>query len=185
MKIIHSFYIYILAVLFVATTFVLPAAADGLYKWVDERGRVTYQNTPPPEDAASVERSTISATVNEEPGEEAVAEETAETEGTEQTEQTETTEGTTETETVAITFFSNPECTSCEDMRVYFEEYEIAFEEIDLTENTEKAEEMKKKHGHNTVPTIVVGNKSITGGSIKDLQTLLKNSGFEVPSEEE
>ena len=46
----------------------------GLYKWVDERGRVTYQNTPPPEDAASVERPAISATVNEAPGEEVEAE---------------------------------------------------------------------------------------------------------------
>ena len=64
-------------------------------------------------------------------------------------------------------------------MRAYFEEYEIAFEEIDISEDTVMAEEMKQKHGHNTVPTIVVGNKSITGGSVDDLVLLLKNSGFE------
>jgi len=171
MKNACSFYIYSVAVVFFTATYVLPAAADGLYKWVDERGRVTYQNTPPPEDAASVERSAISATVNDLPGEEVEAEAPA--------------EEVAEEEVVSITLFTNPECTTCEDMRAYFEESEIAFEEIDISEDTDQAEEMKQKHGHNNVPTIVVGNKSITGGSVNDLQTLLKNSGFEVPSEEE
>ena len=174
MKKTCSFYIYNLAVLFIGTAFLLPAAAEGLYKWVDESGRVTYQSSPPPENAASVERSTISATVNEEPDQETATEEAGETEAT---------EATAEEEAVAITFFSNPECTTCEDVRAYFEEFEIAYEEIDISENTDMAEEMKELHGHNTVPTIVVGNKSITGGSVNDLQTLLKNSGFEVPSE--
>ena len=176
MKKACSFNIYSLAVVFFTATYVLPAAADGLYKWVDDRGRVTYQNTPPPEDAASVERSAISATVNEAPAEEAAVSETEEAEATEET---------AEEEVVSITLFTNPECTTCEDMRAYFEESEIAFEEIDISEDTDQAEEMKQKHGHNDVPTIVVGNKSITGGSVNDLQTLLKNSGFEVPSEEE
>ena len=177
MKKIFSFYIYSLAVLLLGATFVLPAAAEGLYKWVDERGRVTYQSSPPPDNAASVERSAISATVNEEPGEEAAVEATNEAEATDATDEA------TEEAAVSITFFSNPECTTCEDVRAYFQEYEIAYEEIDISEDTVSAEEMKELHGHNTVPTIVVGNKSITGGSINDLQTLLKNSGFEVPSE--
>ena len=184
MKNACSFYIYSVAVVFFTATYVLPAAAEGLYKWVDERGRVTYQNTPPPEDAASVERSAISATVNDLPGEEE-AEAPAEEAAVSQTEEAEATEETAEEEVVSITLFTNPECTTCEDMRAYFEEFEIAFEEIDISEDTDQAEEMKQKHGHNNVPTIVVGNKSITGGSVNDLQTLLKNSGFEVPSEEE
>ncbi len=185
MKNACSFYIYSVAVVFFTATYVLPAAADGLYKWVDERGRVTYQNTPPPEDAASVERSAISATVNDLPGEEVEAEAPAEEAAVSETEEAEATEEIAEEEVVSITLFTNPECTTCEDMRAYFEESEIAFEEIDISEDTDQAEEMKQKHGHNNVPTIVVGNKSITGGSVNDLQTLLKNSGFEVPSEEE
>ena len=181
MKKACSFNIYSRAVVFFTATYVLPAAADGLYKWVDDRGRVTYQNTPPPEDAESVERSAISATVNEATSEEVESESPAVC----GTEEVEATEETAEEEVVSITLFTNPECTTCEDMRAYFEESEIAFEEIDISEDTDQAEEMKQKHGHNDVPTIVVGNKSITGGSVNDLQTLLKNSGFEVPSEEE
>ncbi len=85
-----------------------------------------------------------------------------------------------EEEAVSITFFSNPECVPCEDFRAYLEENELAFDEVDIAENTDMAAEMKEKHGHNTVPTVVVGNKSITGSDVNALATLLKNSGFEV-----
>lgn len=177
----HRFYIQNAIILFLCSAFVLPAAADQLYKWVDERGRVTYQSSPPPDDAAEVERPDISTTTNDaadEPTKEVaeVAEEAAEP-----TEEVagEVAEEAAENEAVSITFFSNPDCISCEDLRAYLQENELDFEEIDIVENTEMAAEMQDKHGHNTVPTIVVGNKAITGGSVDDLVSLLKNSGFE------
>ena len=175
----HRFYIQNAIILFLCSAFVLPAAADQLYKWVDERGRVTYQSSPPPDDAAEVERPAISTTANDaadEPTEE-VAEEVTE-EVTEEVAE-EVAEEAAENEVVSITFFSNPDCITCEDLRAYLQENELDFEEIDIVENTEMAAEMQDKHGHNTVPTIVVGNKAITGGSVDDLVSLLKNSGFE------
>jgi len=173
----HRFYIQNAIILFLCSAFVLPAAADQLYKWVDERGRVTYQSSPPPDDAAEVERPAISTTANDaadEPTKEVaeVAEEDAEP-----TE--EVAEEAAENEVASITFFSNPDCISCEDLRAYLQENELDFEEIDIVENLERAAAMQDKHGHNTVPTIVVGNKAITGGSVDDLASLLKNSGFE------
>ena len=159
----YRFYIQNAIILFLCSAFVLPAAADQMYKWVDERGRVTYQSSPPPDDAAEVERPAISTTANDaadEPTKE-VADEAA------------------ENEVVSITFFSNPDCITCEDLRAYLQENELDFEEIDIVENIERAAAMQDKHGHNTVPTIVVGNKAITGGSVDDLASLLKNSGFE------
>jgi len=167
----HRFYIQNAIILFLCCAFVLPAAAEQLYKWVDERGRVTYQSSPPPDDAAEVERPAISTTANDaadEPTEEVAGEVAGEA-----------AEEAAENEAVSITFFSNPDCISCEDLRAYLQENELDFEEIDIVENTEMAAEMQDKHGHNTVPTIVVGNKAITGGSVDDLVSLLKNSGFE------
>ena len=179
----HRFYIQNAIILFLCSAFVLPAAADQLYKWVDERGRVTYQSSPPPDDAAEVERPAISTTANDaadEPTEE-VAEEVTEEVAGEVTEEVteEVAEEAAENEVVSITFFSNPDCITCEDLRAYLQENELDFEEIDIVENIERAAAMQDKHGHNTVPTIVVGNKSITGGSVDDLASLLKNSGFE------
>jgi len=171
----HRFYIQNAIILFLCSAFVLPAAADQLYKWVDERGRVTYQSSPPPDEAAKVERPAISTTAND-AAEEVAAEVAGEVAG-EVAE--EVAEEAAENEAVSITFFSNPDCISCEDLRAYLQENELDFEEIDIVENTEMAAEMQDKHGHNTVPTIVVGNKAITGGSVDDLVSLLKNSGFE------
>lgn len=159
-----SFCTFNAAVIFLSSAFTLPVAADELYKWVDERGRVTYQSSPPPEDAAEIEKSAISTTVSDEaedPAEEVVVE-------------------AVENQAVSITLFTNPECVPCEDFRAFLGENEIAFDEVDISEDTEMAAEMKEKHGHNTVPTIVVGNKSITGSDVNALATLLKNSGFEV-----
>jgi len=183
----YRFYIQNAIILFLCSAFVLPAAADQMYKWVDERGRVTYQSSPPPDDAAEVERPAISTTANDaadEPTKEVageVAGEVTEEVTEEVTDEVaeEVAEEAAENEVVSITFFSNPDCITCEDLRAYLQENELDFEEIDIVENIERAAAMQDKHGHNTVPTIVVGNKAITGGSVDDLASLLKNSGFE------
>lgn len=167
-----SFYTCLIAIAFLGAAIIMPVSADQLYKWVDERGRVTYQSSPPPENAKSVEQSDIRSPA----ADDAVAETTEASETT--TETAEATD-TAEKETVPVTFFSSEECDACGDFRAYLEENEIAYEEIDISENSDMAAAMQEKYGHNTVPTVEVGNKSITGDDVGALATLLKNSGFE------
>ena len=162
MKTTYSIYTINIALLVLISAFTQPLAADELYKWVDERGKVTYQSSPPPDGAAKVEKSEINLGAVEEEAESAAA-----------------------FETDPIKFYTEPECSACDDARTYLEEKEVPFEEVDISENTVEAEKMERNFGHNNVPTMKVGNKSITGFQQQMLDSILRSSGYNIPVEEQ
>ena len=163
MKIATGFNVLNVACLVLMASHTHSAVADQLYKWVDSQGRVTYQSTPPPDGAAEVVETTI-GTVGAEDSE-AEAEQVFETD--------------------PIKFYSKPECATCDLARIYFEEMEIPFEEVDITEDVAIAAKMQKDFGHNNVPTIKVGNKSVTGYEQNTMAKILKDSGYNIPDDEE
>ncbi|MCK5359148.1 MAG: DUF4124 domain-containing protein, partial [Gammaproteobacteria bacterium] len=63
MKVMHRFLIQNITFLLFISLFSLNANAEQLYKWVDEKGKVTYQSDPPPESAVDVEESNIRLSV--------------------------------------------------------------------------------------------------------------------------
>ena len=161
MKTTYSIYTINIALLVLISAFTQPLAADELYKWVDERGRVTYQSSPPPESAVKVDKSILSNDIAEDLADESGA------------------------EVLPIKFYTKPECPICYDARIYFEENGIATSEVDITENTVEAERMEKQFGHNNVPTVLVGSKSITGFQKNMLDKILKNDGYDIQMEDE
>ena len=161
MKIASSFNALNVACLVFIASFAQSASADQLYKWVDSQGRVTYQNTPPPGNATDVVKSGLTAS----PEDNTVVEESFETD--------------------PIKFYTKPECATCEQARSYFEEMEIPFEEINISEDEAQAEKMQKNFGHNNVPTVKVGNKSITGYEKNTMAKILKDAGYNIPGEED
>ena len=163
MKIASGFNVPYVACLVLMASFCHSAAADQLYKWVDSQGRVTYQSTPPPDSAAEIVETKI-GTVGASDGE-APAEQVFETD--------------------PITFYTKPECATCDQARTYFEEMEIPFEEVDIAEDEAVAAKMQKNFGHNNVPTVKVGNKSITGYEKNTMAKILKGAGYNIPDEEE
>lgn len=163
MKIASGFNVLNVACLVVMASFCHSAVADQLYKWVDSQGRVTYQSTPPPDDAAEVVKTTI-GTVGAEEGD-APAEQVFETD--------------------PIKFYTKPDCATCNLARTYFEEMEIPFEEVNIAEDEALAAKMQKNFGHNNVPTIKVGNKSVTGYEVNTMAKILKDAGYNIPGEEE
>lgn len=54
-----------LLILLAALATLLPAQAAQLYRWVDDKGRVEWRDTPPPANAKKVERRTIGGSVIE------------------------------------------------------------------------------------------------------------------------
>ena len=60
MKTTYGIYTFNVALVILVSSFTQPLAAEELYKWVDERGRVTYQSSPPPESAVKVDKSILS-----------------------------------------------------------------------------------------------------------------------------
>lgn len=163
MKIASAYNVPAITCLVLIASFAYPAAADQLYKWVDDQGRVTYQSMPPPENAAEVVKTKI---------------------GTEGTGDSETAAEQT-FETDPIKFYTTPVCATCDLARTYFEEMEIPFEEIDIAEDEALAAKMQKNFGHNNVPTIKVGNKSVTGYEQNTMAKILRDAGYNIPGEEE
>ncbi|MEO6073353.1 MAG: glutaredoxin family protein [Burkholderiales bacterium] len=54
-----------IAAIVVILGFVSPVAVADLYKWVGKDGKITYSDTPPPEDAKKVERKRLNDRVTE------------------------------------------------------------------------------------------------------------------------
>lgn len=159
MKIVFNFLSSNVALLLLIGAFSQPVLAEGMYKWVDEKGNVTYQSDPPPGDAADVEESKIKVS-NED----------------------EATDGTGDLP--AIEFYSKIDCPNCDKARSYLEDKGLTFDEVVIEEDTVGADEMKEEFGHINVPTIKIGETSISGYSEKTLDRVLKNSGFEIAPEE-
>ena len=62
-----------------------------------------------------------------------------------------------------VVVYSTPTCPFCVRAKQYLKDNNIQFEDIDVSENEEKAQEMIKKSGQMGVPVIEIGGKFIVG----------------------
>ena len=56
----------------------------------------------------------------------------------------------------ATLLFTQPGCLSCELMRFFLEAKEVAFEEHDISTDSEARRQMTEQHGSHETPTLVV-----------------------------
>ena len=122
---------------------VAPAYAAKLYKWVDERGNISYQDRPPPEGVGKVEEKTVREGRGGDSGNPAAAEAAARS---------------------PVTLYVVPKCGPCDAVRAYLKQRKTPFTEIDVSEkNLQAQQDMVKKIGQLSVPTITVGSKVMQG----------------------
>jgi glutaredoxin len=62
-----------------------------------------------------------------------------------------------------ILLFTQPGCFSCELMRVYLEARGIAFEELDISKDSEARRVMTETYGSNETPTMLIDEEVIIG----------------------
>ena len=62
-----------------------------------------------------------------------------------------------------IIVYSTPTCPFCIRAKQYLKDNKVQFEDIDVSENEEKAQEMIKKSGQMGVPVLEIGEKIIVG----------------------
>ena len=62
-----------------------------------------------------------------------------------------------------VTVYSTRTCPFCIRAKQYLKESNIPFEDIDVSENQDKAQEMIKKTGQMGVPVIEIGGEIIVG----------------------
>lgn len=62
-----------------------------------------------------------------------------------------------------VVIYTTPTCGYCKQAKAYFEEKGIEYDEIDVSQDQEKAKEMVEKTGQMGVPVIEIGEKMLVG----------------------
>ena len=153
---------YILAGL--VLLFCLPMAmADRLYKWVDDSGRVTYHDLPPPQGSGyTYEEKTVrgdDAGGSDDGGVSDAASQNP------------------------VVLYSVPKCPSCDLARAYLQKRKTPFKEINVAIDPKLQNQLKKISGALSVPTITVGKKVMTGYIESLLEGELVAAGYPKPGE--
>jgi glutaredoxin len=131
-----------------------PAQAEKLYKWVDKDGNVSYQDRPPPDSATQVQEREMSG----QPG---------------------GGEGSAEAAVkFPVVLYAVPQCAGCDLARAYLKKRGIPFSEKNVANNRALQDEMKKKVGDLSVPTITVGSKVMKGYLESLLEGELDQAGY-------
>ncbi len=113
-----------------------------LYKWVDREGNVSYHDYPPPDESKyKVEERLIK-------GEKAPAKKPVEE---------------NDKPLPPVVMYMIPKCLSCDMARNYFQRRKVPFTEKNVEGNRLLLEELRKKAGSLSVPTILVGDKVMQG----------------------
>ena len=147
-----------LIVLLLAGMLTTPALAGKLYKWVDERGNISYQDRPPPEGRGQVEEKTVRDGAGGSSGNPAAAEAAAK---------------------APVTLYMVPKCNPCDAARLYLKNRGVPFTEINVSEKNPQAQQaMVKKVGELSVPTITVGSKVMQGYVESLLNGELDQAGY-------
>jgi glutaredoxin len=133
---------YAFLVLVLAVAGLSAAQATPLYKWVDSQGRVSYHDRPPPEDSGyRVEQKNLGS------GGVSGADEALEQ----------------AVKNFPVVLYSVPVCGTCDLARLYLEKRKVPFTEKNLENNPALQQELKKKSGSLSAPTITIGEKVMNG----------------------
>jgi glutaredoxin-like YruB-family protein len=73
-----------------------------------------------------------------------------------------------------VTIYSTPTCIYCKLAKQFFSENNVAYTEIDVSEDTQAAQKMIQKSGQSGVPVIEIGEEIIVGFDKPALKKLLK-----------
>lgn len=137
----------------------LNAEAVKLYKWVDEDGKVSYQDQPPETD--DYEEKTINtqgASLDKDPD---FAMSTAAV-------------------TTPVFFYAVNKCESCDLMRLFLEHHKIPFTEKNVQGDPAVQKELIDIAGALRVPLLQVGENSVDGFSRSAMADLLKSYNYPI-----
>jgi glutaredoxin len=149
-----------------------PVLAQSLYKWIDEDGNVTYQDSPPP-NGSNFEEQVYSD-----------SEDSTDSEGDfsdngDDSDQQSLNEIADEH---PVSFYSVERCDSCDLVRLFLENNDIPFVEKDIRTNVTLQQELQSRSGDLQVPTVIVGDKVVDGYSKSALRDALEEKGYPLGS---
>jgi len=74
---------------------------------------------------------------------------------------------------MAVTVYSTPTCTFCNQVKRYLRERKVPFRDVDVSRDARAAAEMERKTGQRGVPVIDVNGKVIVGFDVRKLNAAL------------
>jgi glutaredoxin len=129
--------------------------AQTLYKWIDKDGKVSYQPYLPPEGSGyRVEEKNLSK----------IKDLGASTPDA--------------ADKAPVVLYVVPKCASCDLARAYLQKRKVPFAEKNAENDTKVQEELKKKAGALSVPTVIVGEKVMKGYLESLLEGELDQAGY-------
>ncbi|MEF8847065.1 MAG: glutaredoxin family protein [Candidatus Paceibacterota bacterium] len=72
-----------------------------------------------------------------------------------------------------IKVYSTPTCPYCVTLKRFLEQNDVEFKDVDISEDEEALEEMKKKSGQSGVPVVEIGDEVIVGFEKEKIKKLL------------
>lgn len=140
--------------------FALAAHAQQ-YRWVDDKGRVQYTDTPPPAQARNVQKKNLTAGPPASDGQPYALQ--------------------VAVRNAPVKFYSTPDCgPNCDEGRRLLNRRGIPFAEISITEAAQ-IEELKRVSGGTSVPVMLVGSSLQKGYQEQAFHSLLDSAGYPAP----
>ena len=136
--------------------------AQSLYKWVDENGNVTYQDSAPPSNVNYEEQ------VYTDPDAPPVKE----------VDEGDIPNMDDIAEANPVSFYSVPDCDACDLTRLLLDNNEIPYAEKDIQNNISMQQELQQQSGKLQAPTVIIGDKVIDGYSKSALTDALLEKGY-------
>ena len=153
----------LLAALIVVSVFGISstAFADGVYRWVDEKGRTVYSDLPPPPDAKKVEQRLMRGSQVETDKQPYAVRKAA--------------------ESFPVSLYTAPgeKCPGCPLAKQYLAKRGIPYTEVSV-ENSQLAVDALKVLGDQEVevPSLVVGGRPYKGYSASEWDAALDSAGY-------
>lgn len=138
------------------------AQAIKLYKWVDSEGKISYQGQPPPPGQKYEEKSFTEEGVNTQTSIDLKREQAA--------------------ISAPATLYMTQECGSCELVRKVFDLHAIPYLEVDVENDIEAQEGLKKLTGALRIPSVTIGDKVISGFDRNKIEDILLSKGYPLGS---
>lgn len=133
------------------------AQADTLYKWVDKNGNVSYHDQPPPDSAGYRVEEKVMGEAKKPREDEALAK---------------------IVEKYPVVLYYVQACGPCDLARLYLQKRKVPFTETNLDNNMELQQQLKKKFGALSAPTILIGEKVMKGYVESLLEGELDDAGY-------
>lgn len=149
----------LIVALFCGPTTTLAAT---MYKWVDDDGNVTYQDSPPPPDSEILSESEL-----------------------EGLDLTTGTSNDAAAELNPITLYTTPNCETCDLVRMNLVSLGVPFTERKLNSDRAAQQELQDKTGQLVAPSLFFGSTRIMAFSQEHLRQSALDAGYVVPEAEE